>query len=73
MSADADAELSPEDKAAIDAMSVEHMIRKWRFAPVGTFGDDPYTRYFQERMLRVKTEDPDTWVAASKLVGWGWC
>lgn len=66
-------ELSPEDKAAIDAMSVEHMVRKWRFAPVGTFGNDPRSLYFQERLERIKAEDKDAWVAASKLVGWGWC
>jgi len=62
---------TPELKAEIDAMTLEEMIRKWRFAPIS----DPLLQneageYLQKRMFEIRDADNDTWVATSKSVGW---
>lgn len=62
-------ELTPENKAHIDAMSYEQLLRNWRFAPSGDVWFRGETgKYWGERMkeLREKCADP---VAVSKRLG----
>ena len=64
-------ELNDETRAKIDAMSPFEMLRRWRFAPVGSFQTgDPWTEYFMEVMEKSRKADPDAWVRASKELGW---
>lgn len=60
-----------EIKAKIDLMSYVELLRLWRFAPLGDplFLGESGT-YFKNRLLRLKAEDPDGAVAASKQIGW---
>ena len=65
-------ELTDEKKAEIDAMNYQQMLGKWRFAPIGSalFQKGPAFDYFDARMRRLKAEDPDGAVGASKAIGW---
>lgn len=65
-------ELTDAVRAEIDVMTLEAMIRRWRFSPAG----DPMMQgesaaYLQGRMDRLKAEDPEAFTEASKAVGWG--
>ncbi len=62
--------LTPENKAHIDAMSYAGLLSHWRFAPAG----DPWFqgetgKYWGERMAAKRSEDPGRAVAASKALG----
>lgn len=62
--------LTPENKAAIDAKSYTQLLRRWRFAPAG----DPWFmgetgKYWSERMAALRAEGADH-VGASKAIGW---
>lgn len=64
-------DLTPENKAHIDAMSYEELLRHWRFAPLG----DPWFQgetgeYWSKRMHELREKDPTEHVAASKKIGW---
>lgn len=64
-------DLTPENKAYIDKLGYEELLRRWRFAPVG----DPWFRgetgaYWGERMAKLRAEGADH-VGASKRIGWG--
>ncbi len=60
-------ELSAEEKAEIDAMSIKAMLSRWRFAPIGTFQTGaPYTEYFKQSMSAKREADPAAWTRASK-------
>lgn len=64
-------DLTPENKASIDARSYEGLLSKWRNAPVG----DPWFqgetgKYWGERMALLRYQDPGGAVAASKRIGW---
>jgi hypothetical protein len=64
-------ELTPARKAQIDNMTLEDLLRHWRFAPVGAFEmGDPTSDYFANRMYELKSEQPGAWTAASKRLGW---
>jgi len=55
----------------IDALDVEQMLRKWRFAPIGAFvKGEPETEYFVARMARLRAENPRAYTLASKEIGW---
>jgi len=63
-------DLTPENKASIDARSYEGLLAKWRYAAVG----DPWFQgetgeYWGERMAKLRSEDPGGAVAASKRIG----
>jgi len=63
-------ELTPENKAHIDAMSYVDLLRCWRFAPPG----DPWFQgatgiYWKIRLHELRTNGADH-VAASKSIGW---
>jgi len=61
----------PEYEKRIDAMSLDEMLHKWRFAPLGTFQvGDPETEYFQVRLFQLRDEDPARWVASSKAASY---
>ena len=64
-------ELTPEIKEQIDRLNICQMLSRWRFGRVG----DPIFQgeigvYFSDRMFRLREEDPDAWVRASKELGW---
>lgn len=63
-------DLTPKNKEAIDGMSYESLLAKWRFAPVG----DPWLQgetgdYWSKRMKELKNQGADH-VGASKQIGW---
>ena len=64
--------MSPEQKQYIDEASLETLLAKWRFAPVG----DPMLAgdtgdYYSARMKHLRSESAEDWTAASKRIGWG--
>lgn len=64
--------LSPEAKDKIDSMTIQELLRKWRFAPPGAFQvGDAESEYFEAVMNAKKFEDPAAFTAASKSIGWG--
>ena len=61
--------LTPENKASIDARSYEGLLSHWRFAPAG----DPWFqgetgKYWGERLAQLRTSSDH--VGASKAIGW---
>lgn len=65
-------DLTPENKQRIDSLSYEHLLRRWRFAPVG----DPWFQgetgeYWGKRMAEMRDEPGghERHVAASKSIG----
>jgi len=65
-------DLTPENKAKIDAMTVMQLLDRVRFAPVG----DPWFQgetgeYWLSRLNALRAMDPMAYVAASKALGWG--
>ena len=66
-------ELTPENKAHIDAMSYESLLSQWRNTPSGSPWFQGETGdYWGERMkeLRSQPDGQDRHVAASKSIGW---
>lgn len=66
-------QLTAENKAKIDSMSYERLLRRWRYAPAG----DPWFqgetgKYWGVRMkeLRSKPGGDKMHTAASKEIGW---
>ena len=64
-------ELTIENKAAIDEMTYEQLLRRWRFSPSG----DPWFQgetgeYWSKRMKELRQKNPSGHVAASKRIGW---
>jgi hypothetical protein len=62
--------MTPQQKQMIDDMSYEHMLRLWRFSPVGDPTFQGETGEYFAKVMREKANQCDT-VVASKLVGWG--
>ena len=65
--------LTQDNKAHIDALTLEELLRRWRFAPIG----DPWFQgetgtYWAQRMkeLRADPGGQAAHVAASKAIGW---
>ena len=66
-------ELTPENKAHIDAMSYTGLLSGWRFAPAGSPWFQGETgQYWSKRMkeLRDQPGGNEKHVAASKGLGW---
>jgi len=64
-------DLTPENKAYIDDLSYDELLRRWRF----TLSGDPWFQgesgdYWSERMSELRAVGADH-VGASKRVGWG--
>jgi len=62
--------LTPDNKAYIDSLSYEGLLRHWRYANAG----DPWFagetgKYWSERMAALRTAGADH-VGASKRIGW---
>lgn len=64
--------ITPEEKAAIDALSYRQLLAAWRFAPAGDarFHGARGT-YWSKRMGELRAADPEGAVADSKSLGWG--
>lgn len=65
-------ELTPNNRAHIDAMSYESLLSRWRFAPCG----DPWFqgetgKYWGVRLTELRARPETDHVAASKSIGWG--
>ena len=63
--------LTPENKATIDALSHYELLRRWRNSP----GGDPWFQgetgdYWGKRMAELRDKDPGGAVADSKSIGW---
>jgi hypothetical protein len=58
--------------AWIDSASLEQLLRRWRFAPIGDqFFVGVVGEHFSDTIAeRRKTEGNSAWTAASKSVGW---
>ena len=64
-------QLTPENKAHIDAMSYEGLLSRWRNAPAGDAWFQGETgEYWGKRMAEMRDADPGGAVAASKRIGW---
>ena len=64
-------DLTPENKAHIDRLSYEELLRHNRFAPAG----DPWFQgetgdYWLKRMRELRDTGSSGHVAASKRIGW---
>ena len=66
-------DLTPDNRAHIAALTLEELLRRWRFAPVG----DPWFQgetgsYWARRMtaLRAASGEDAAHVRASKAIGW---
>ena len=62
--------LTPENKASIDARSYEGLLSHWRFAAAG----DPWFqgetgKYWSERMAELRNAGANH-AGASKIIGW---
>ena len=64
-------DLTPDVKRKIDKMNYAELLAHWRFAPSGDpmFRGDS-SKYFSDRMNKLRVANPSAAVAASKLVGW---
>ena len=64
--------LTPENKAHIDGLDYESLLRSWRFAPVGDEWFQGETGvYWGKRMAELRSENAGRAVRASKNIGWG--
>jgi hypothetical protein len=60
------------DKAHIDSMNIEQMLRKQRFTPIGDpffVNGDPRAEYFALRFKQLRDADPAAYTQASKNIG----
>jgi hypothetical protein len=63
-------ELTAKNKAHIDSLSYDQLLREWRFAPVGTpWFQGEAGDYWSKRMTE-KREAGSNYVQASKNIGW---
>ena len=62
-----------EIKQAIDALSLEQLLREHRFSPLGDQRyQGPEGDYRVARLNALRLSDPQGYAAASKKVGWGY-
>ena len=59
--------------AWIDNADIKALIRRWRFAPVGSpWFDGAVGDHYNATISQRRAEaGPEAWTAASKAVGWG--
>ena len=64
--------MNEKTKKRIDDMSLEAMLRKWRFAPVYDPLMSGETCDYFAKVMKKKREiaGNDEWTAISKLIGW---
>lgn len=63
--------MTPEQKKWIDESTLVELLSKW----CSSESEDPMMQgeagaYLQKRMFKMRDEDNDAWVRASKQVGW---
>ncbi len=65
-------DMTNEQRAIIDDMTMYAMLKLWRHSPI----NNPHPllkgetgKYFAERMARLKAMYPESWVNASKAIG----
>jgi hypothetical protein len=63
--------MTMQEMDAVNALSVEELLRQVRFAPVG----DPRFQgdrgeYRMNRLAELREQDPDAYTQASKNIGW---
>ena len=66
-------DLTPQNKAAIDALSYEELLSEWRFAPVGHRMFQGETGVYWGQRMAEKRAEPngeERHVAASKALSW---
>ena len=64
-------DLTPENKAHIDNMSYESLLRQWRYASAGNPWFQGETgEYWGKRIAELRSKEPDDGVGASKRIGW---
>ena len=67
-------ELTVENKAYIDSLTIYSLLKRWRFSPSGDLWLEGETGdYWGKRMteLRDAPGGNEEWVTASKTMGWG--
>ena len=71
LTVEVDMDLTPENKAYIDSLGLEDLLREWRNAPVGnTWFQGETGDYWGKVMGEKRDADPGGWVGASKRIGW---
>lgn len=64
-------QLTPENKAIIDAKGIMDLLFGIRFLPVGNpWFQDETGEYWMKRYTELRDKDNDAHVAASKALGW---
>jgi hypothetical protein len=64
-------EFTEEERNWIDNATLEQLLHKWRFCPIGdTYFQGKRGEYFKDVMVNLKNANPADWVSASKHVGW---
>lgn len=63
-------DLTDANKAHIDALSLEELLRRWRMAAAGDEWFQGETgQYWKLVMFKKRDQDPQGWTAASKRIG----
>jgi hypothetical protein len=65
--------MTADEKEWIDNATIEQLLNKWRFAPIGSAyfcEDQERTSYFQKVMNQKRAADHEAYVRASKNIGW---
>jgi len=65
--------LTPENKAHIDSLSYEELLRKWSHTPaIDPWFQDETGKYWSKRMAELRAEPGGEarHVAAAKAIGW---
>ncbi len=63
-------DLTPELRKEIDEMSIESMLRRWRYAVAGTaMFQGESGKYFSDVMTKKRNANNSEWVRASKHIG----
>ena len=64
--------MTPERKIHIDGLSIFSLLQHWRFAPPGDKWMQGETgEYWALRMKELRTNDSNSYIQASKNIGWG--
>lgn len=64
-------DMTPEFKLYVDQMSLYNLLHMNRFVPIGDpiFQGDS-GKYLIDRLNELRAKDPDSYVNASKQIGW---
>jgi hypothetical protein len=63
--------LTAKNRAYIDALDYQALLRRWRFATAGDhWFQDKTGQYWKERMTELRSQDAGAAIRASKDIGW---